>query len=59
MEIQKNIKRITILDGFSFPSDDEDDFFLNGDEPDKDSSAFPRLQAIRLRDKCTIIRLHS
>lgn len=39
MEIQKNIKRITILDGFSFPSDDEDDFFLNGDEPDKDSSA--------------------
>lgn len=40
MEIQKNIKRITILDGFSFPSDDEDDFFLNGDEPDKDSSAF-------------------
>lgn len=42
MEIQKNIKRITILDGFSFPSDDEDDFFLNGDEPDKDSSAFPK-----------------
>ena len=39
MEIQKNIKRITILDGFSFPSDDEDDFFLNGNEPDKDSSA--------------------
>lgn len=39
MEIQKNIKRITILDGFSFPSDDEDDFFLNGDEPNKDSSA--------------------
>lgn len=39
MEIQKKIKRITILDGFSFPSDDEDDFFLNGDEPDKDSSA--------------------
>lgn len=39
MEIQKNIKRITILYGFSFPSDDEDDFFLNGDEPDKDSSA--------------------
>lgn len=39
MEIQKSIKRITILDGFSFPSDDEDDFFLNGDEPDKDSSA--------------------
>lgn len=38
MEIQKNIKRITILDGFSFPSDDEDDFFLNGNEPDKDSS---------------------
>lgn len=42
MEIQKNIKRITILDGFSFPSDDEDDFFLNGDEPDKDSSAFSK-----------------
>lgn len=39
MEIQKSIKRITILDGFSFPSDDEDDFFLNGNEPDKDSSA--------------------
>lgn len=39
MEIQKNIKRITILDGFSFPSDDEDDFFLNDNEPDKDSSA--------------------
>ncbi len=39
MEIQKDIKRITILDGFSFPSDDEDDFFLNGNEPDKDSSA--------------------
>lgn len=39
MEIQKNIKRITILDGFSFPSDDEDDFFLNGNEPDKDSSS--------------------
>lgn len=39
MEIQKSIKRITILDGFSFPSDDEDDFFLNGDEPNKDSSA--------------------
>lgn len=39
MEIQKNIKRITILDGFSFPSDDEDDFFLNGNEPDKDLSA--------------------
>ncbi len=38
MEIQKSIKRITILDGFSFPSDDEDDFFLNGNEPDKDSS---------------------
>ena len=38
MEIQKSIKRITILDGFSFPSD-EDDFFLNGNEPDKDSSA--------------------
>lgn len=42
MEIQKNIKRITILDGFSFPSDEEDDFFLNGDEPDKDSSAFSK-----------------
>ena len=42
MEIQKNIKRITILDGFSLPSDDEDDFFLNGDEPDKDSSAFSK-----------------
>lgn len=42
MEIQKSIKRITILDGFSFPSDDEDDFFLNGDEPDKDSSAFSK-----------------
>lgn len=42
MEIQKNIKRITILDGFSFPSDDEEDFFLNGDEPDKDSSAFSK-----------------
>ena len=42
LEIQKNIKRITILDGFSFPSDDEDDFFLNGDEPDKDSSAFSK-----------------
>lgn len=42
MEIQKNIKRITILDGFSFPSDDEDDFFLNGNEPDKDSSAFSK-----------------
>lgn len=42
MEIQKNIKRITILDGFSFPSDDEDDFFLNGDEPEKDSSAFSK-----------------
>ena len=42
MEIQKNIKRITILGGFSFPSDDEDDFFLNGDEPDKDSSAFSK-----------------
>lgn len=42
MEIQKNIKRITFLDGFSFPSDDEDDFFLNGDEPDKDSSAFSK-----------------
>lgn len=42
MEIQKNIKRITILDGFSIPSDDEDDFFLNGDEPDKDSSAFSK-----------------
>lgn len=42
MEIQKNIKRITILDGFSFPSDDEDDFFLNGDETDKDSSAFSK-----------------
>lgn len=39
MEFQKSIKRITILDGFSFPSDDEDDFFLNGNEPDKDSSA--------------------
>ena len=39
MEIQKSIKRITILDGFSFPSDDEDDFFLNDNEPDKDSSA--------------------
>lgn len=39
MEIQKSIKRITILDGFSFPSDDEDDFFLNGNEPDKDSSS--------------------
>lgn len=39
MEIQKSIKRITIFDGFSFPSDDEDDFFLNGNEPDKDSSA--------------------
>lgn len=39
MEIQKSIKRITILDGFSFPSDDEDDFFLNGNEPGKDSSA--------------------
>lgn len=39
MEILKSIKRITILDGFSFPSDDEDDFFLNGNEPDKDSSA--------------------
>ena len=39
MEIQKSIKRISILDGFSFPSDDEDDFFLNGNEPDKDSSA--------------------
>lgn len=39
MEIQKSIKHITILDGFSFPSDDEDDFFLNGNEPDKDSSA--------------------
>lgn len=39
MEIQKSIKRITILDGFPFPSDDEDDFFLNGNEPDKDSSA--------------------
>lgn len=39
MEIQKSIKRITILDGFSFPSDDEDDFSLNGNEPDKDSSA--------------------
>uniref|UniRef100_UPI0040386C48 ATP-dependent Clp protease ATP-binding subunit n=1 Tax=Segatella hominis TaxID=2518605 RepID=UPI0040386C48 len=39
MDIQKSIKRITILDGFSFPSDDEDDFFLNGNEPDKDSSA--------------------
>lgn len=39
MEIQKSIKRITILDGFSFPSDDEDDFFLNGNELDKDSSA--------------------
>ena len=39
MEIQKSIKRITILDGFSFPSDDEDDFFLNGNEPDKESSA--------------------
>lgn len=39
MEIQKSITRITILDGFSFPSDDEDDFFLNGNEPDKDSSA--------------------
>lgn len=39
MEIQKSIKRITILDGLSFPSDDEDDFFLNGNEPDKDSSA--------------------
>lgn len=39
MEIQKSIKRITILDGFSFPSDGEDDFFLNGNEPDKDSSA--------------------
>lgn len=39
MEIQKSIKRITILDGFSFPNDDEDDFFLNGNEPDKDSSA--------------------
>lgn len=39
MEIQKSIKRITILDGFSFPSDDEDDFFLNGNEPDKDLSA--------------------
>ena len=39
MEIQKSIKRITILDGFSFPSDDEDYFFLNGNEPDKDSSA--------------------
>nr|WP_288181929.1 ATP-dependent Clp protease ATP-binding subunit [uncultured Prevotella sp.] len=39
MEIQKSIKCITILDGFSFPSDDEDDFFLNGNEPDKDSSA--------------------
>lgn len=39
MEIQKNINRITILDGFSFPSDDEDDFFLNDNEPDKDSSA--------------------
>mgnify|MGYP000257292217 CR=1 FL=1 len=39
MEIQKSIKRITILDGFSFPSDDEDDFFQNGNEPDKDSSA--------------------
>lgn len=42
MEIQKSIKRITILDGFSFPSDDEDDFFLNGNEPDKDSSAFSK-----------------
>ena len=39
MEIQKNIKRITILDGFSFPSDEEDDFLLNDSEPNKDSSA--------------------
>lgn len=39
MEIHKNIKRITILDGFSFPSDEEDDFLLNDSEPNKDSSA--------------------
>ena len=36
MECQKNIKRITVLDGFSFPEDD--DFSLNDSEPKKDSA---------------------
>ena len=36
MECQKNIKRITVLDGFSFPEDD--DFSLNDSESKKDSA---------------------
>lgn len=36
MECPKNIKRITVLDGFSFPEDD--DFSLNDSESKKDSA---------------------
>ena len=59
MECQKNIKRITVLDGFSFPEDD--DFSLNDSESKKDSaeSAF-KTTAVRQKGSCTIIiRLHS
>lgn len=59
MECQKNIKRITVLDGFSFPEDD--DFSLNDSESKRILlNLLLRLTAVRQKGSCTIIiRLHS